>query len=290
MEMNLKSGPVVDGPVTTERVDVGGGLHLQVHQAGSGDAVLLLHGGGPGASGWSNFSQNVEALAAHHRVLVVDQPGYGGSDKPLIDDEDYWKYTARALTGLLDALGIERAHLIGNSLGGGTSLRLALDFPERVTKLVLMGPAGGSISILSPEPSEGLKALGGFYDVPEPDERRMESLLQTMIFDPALLSPHTIRERWESAVSPGSREATLQTLRSLATSPDAQLWRLLDQVAQPCLLIWGRDDRVLPLEGALFALKRMPNADLHVFARTGHWAQLERKDEFNRIVVDFLSR
>lgn len=77
-------------------------------------------------------------------------------------------------------------------------------------------------------------------------------------------------------------------LRSLTTSPDAQLWRLLDNVTQPCLLIWGRDDRVLPLDGAIFTLKRMPNADLHVFGRTGHWAQLERQNDFNRIALDFL--
>ncbi|TVS85078.1 alpha/beta fold hydrolase [Mycobacterium helveticum] len=286
--MDLKTISVTDGSVTTSRVNVGGGLHLQVHEAGQGEAVLLLHGGGPGASGWSNFSQNVESLAAHYRVLVIDQPGYGGSDRPTITG-DYWKYTAGALIGLLDMLGIERTHLIGNSLGGGTSLRLALDFPERVNKLILMGPAGGSTTIFSPDPSEGVKAMAGFYAVAEPDEQRMDNLLRTMIFNPDLLSPETIRERWESAVSQGAREAVLQTLRSVATSPDAQLWRLLDNVNQPCLLIWGRDDRVLPLEGAIFALKRMPNADLHVFGRTGHWAQLERKDEFNRIALDFLN-
>lgn len=286
--MTLVGNHAVDGSVKTERIDVGDGLNLLVHEAGSGDAVLLLHGGGPGASGWSNFSQNVEALSARHRVLVVDQPGYGGSDKPAIEG-DYWKFTARAMAGLLDRLGIERAHLIGNSLGGGTSVRLALDFPERVGKLVLMGPAGASISTISPDPSEGLKVLGGFYDVPEPDEQRMETLLRTMIFNPELLSPETVRDRWESAVSPGSKEATLQMLRSLATSPDAQLWRRLNEVTHPCLLIWGRDDRVLPLDGALFALKRMPNADLHVFSRTGHWAQLERQDEFNRLALDFLA-
>lgn len=273
-------------PVTTDRIDVGGGLHLQVHQVGNGDPLLLLHGGGPGASGWSNFSQNVEALAVHHRVLVVDQPGYGGSDTPVIEG-DYWKYTARALIGLFDVLKIDRIHLIGNSLGGGTALRLALDYPERVNKLVLMGPAGASISIFAPDPTEGVKAIASFYDVEDPDEQRMEKFLQTLIFNRELISPQIVKERLESAVRPGAKETLRLVLRSMM-SPDGQLWRLLDQVAQPCLLIWGRDDRVLPLEAALFALKRMPNADLHVFNRTGHWAQLERKDEFNRIALDFL--
>jgi pimeloyl-ACP methyl ester carboxylesterase len=286
--MTLADNHSVTGAVKTARIDAGDGLRLLVHEAGRGEPVLLLHGGGPGASGWSNFSQNVAALSAQHRVLVVDQPGYGGSDKPSIEG-DYWKFTARAMCGLLDALGIKRTHLIGNSLGGGTSVRMVLDFPERVGKLMLMGPAGVSINTLSPDPSEGLKVLGGFYDVPAPDEQRMANLLHTMVFNPDLVSPETVRERWESAVAPGSKEATLQMLRSLATSPDAELWRRLDEITHPCLLVWGRDDRVLPLDGALFALKRMPNADLHVFSRTGHWAQLERQDEFNRLALDFLA-
>lgn len=270
-----------------KRITVGDGLELAVRDEGVGPAVVLLHGGGPGASGGSNFAGNIEALAAHHRVIVPDQPGYGESDKPVIDG-DFWTYTARAIRDLLDVLGVEHAHLVGNSLGGGTSIRVALDYPERVGKLVLMGPAGAAISTLSPIPSEGLKILMGFYAVDDPDEARMENFLRTMVYDPSQLTPALIKERLDAALAPGAREGCIRAVAGLGL-PEAQLWRRLDEITQPVLLIWGRDDRVLPLDGAFMALQRMADARLHVFPKTGHWAQLEAADEFNRLTLDFLA-
>ena len=133
---------------TSRFVEVGD-LRIHLHDTGvltaaaeAAPPLVLLHGGGPGASGWSNFSQNVPGLAEHFRVLVVDQPGYGQSDKPIVTD-GVWTFNAKVLAGLFDELGIEKAHLVGNSLGGGTSLKTALDHPERVDRMVLMGPAGG---------------------------------------------------------------------------------------------------------------------------------------------------
>ena len=95
---------------------------------------MLLHGGGPGASGWSNFGRNLAVLAEHFHVLAVDQPGFGRSDKPPIHEQLLHRYPPTALLELLDELGIERVHLVGNSLGGGTAVRFALDNPD--------GPAG----------------------------------------------------------------------------------------------------------------------------------------------------
>ena len=110
-------------------------------EAGSGPVVVLLHGGGPGASGVSNYSRNIDALAASFRVIVPDMPGYGRSVKG-IDQSDPFGYLADMIRGLLDELGIDTAHLIGNSYGGAAALRLALDTPHRVDRLVLMGPGG----------------------------------------------------------------------------------------------------------------------------------------------------
>ena len=103
--------------------------------------VVLLHGGGPGASSWSNFGRNIAVLAKHFHVLAVDQPGYGHSDKHT-EHEQYNRYSATALLNLFDHLGIERAALVGNSLGGGTAVRFALDNADRAGRLVLMGPGG----------------------------------------------------------------------------------------------------------------------------------------------------
>ncbi len=117
------------------------GRRLFYVEAGAGPVVVLLHGGGPGASGVSNFSRNIDALADHFRVVVPDMPGYGRSTKAL-DQSDPFGALADAIRGLLDALDVDVAHLVGNSYGGAAALRLAMDSPERVAKLVLMGPGG----------------------------------------------------------------------------------------------------------------------------------------------------
>ena len=159
---------------STSRVAKAGDLQLHYHEAGTGAPLVLLHGGGPGASAWRNWKQNLPALAGHFRVLAVDQPGYGRSDKPLVRG-GMWEFYARAVRDLLDELGIERTHFVGNSLGGGTTLKFALDHPERTDRLVLMGPAGGMLPITSCWPSEGLKTLMAFYAPPGPSREKMAS-------------------------------------------------------------------------------------------------------------------
>ncbi|MHA6792321.1 4,5:9,10-diseco-3-hydroxy-5,9,17-trioxoandrosta-1(10),2-diene-4-oate hydrolase [Pseudonocardia bannensis] len=274
--------------VTTRTVAVQG-TKLHVHEAGAGETLVLLHGGGPGASGWSNFGGNVAALAEHFRVIVPDQPGYGQSDKPDFDG-DYWTFAARCIADLLGALGVEKAHFVGNSLGGGTTVRLALDHPDRIDRMILMGPAGVSVNVLTPHPSEGLKILSSFYDAPGPSRDRMAAFIRMMVFDPAMVTEELITERLEAALDPDARAGALRAVNSIMSSSEAQLWRYLHEVRHETLLVWGRDDRVVPMDGGLFALQRMPNADLHVFSRCGHWAQAERRDEFNRLAVDFFGR
>ncbi|CQD12662.1 2-hydroxy-6-oxo-6-phenylhexa-2,4-dienoate hydrolase [Mycolicibacterium conceptionense] len=125
-------------------------------EAGAGPVVVMLHGGGPGASGVSNYGRNIDALAAHFRVIVPDMPGYGRSAKG-VDKDDPFGFLADMIRGLLDELGVETAHLIGNSYGGAAALRLALDTPHRVGKLVLMGPGG--IGTTRGLPTAGLNSL-----------------------------------------------------------------------------------------------------------------------------------
>ena len=147
-------------------------MHLHYEEAGShqGVPVVMLHGGGPGASGMSNFGRNLPAFAERFRTLVVDQPGYGKSDKPPVQGS-YFTFAAGALAGLLDELGIDRVHLVGNSLGGGTAVRFALNFAERAERLVLMGPGGLSLNVFSADPTEGVKRLASFGAPPAPGHR-----------------------------------------------------------------------------------------------------------------------
>lgn len=269
-------------------------LRLHYHEAGTEHAgtVVLLHGGGPGASAWSNFGRNIPEFAKRFRVLAVDQPGFGRSDKPT-EHPQYFTHSADALAAFLDALEITgRVHLVGNSLGGGTAVRFALNYPERAGRLILMGPGGLSMNVFTPDPSEGVKKLMRFSAPPGPSPEKLEDFLRTMVFDQSLITPELVRERFEAANTPESLAAMAAMGASFyrpETFEEGLLWREAHRLRQRVLLIWGREDRVNPLDGALVALKTIPRAELHVFGRCGHWAQLEKFDEFNRIAMDFLA-
>ncbi|MFD2418893.1 4,5:9,10-diseco-3-hydroxy-5,9,17-trioxoandrosta-1(10),2-diene-4-oate hydrolase [Amycolatopsis pigmentata] len=273
-------------------VEVAEGLRLHYHEAGveHEQTVLMLHGGGPGASAWSNFGRNVPVFAKAFRTIAVDQPGFGLSDKP-VDHPQYFSHSAEAVLGLLDKLGIEKAHFVGNSLGGGTAVRLALDHPDRAGRLVLMGPGGLSVNLFAPDPTEGVKNLSRFPAPPGPSKEKLEAFLRVMVYDQSLITDELIEERFAAASTPES----LAAMRAMGASfmrPDSfeqgMLWRDAHRLRQRVLLIWGREDRVNPLDGALLALKMIPRAQLHVFGRCGHWAQLEKFDEFNRLAIEFL--
>ena len=269
------------------------GLTLHYHEAGVGNesTVVMLHGGGPGASAWSNFSRNIEAFAEDFHVIAVDQPGFGKSSKPT-EHGQYFTHSANALKELFDALGVDEAHLLGNSLGGGTAVRFALNNPDRAGRLVLMGPGGLSINVFAPDPTEGVQKLGQFGAPPGPTKEKLEAFLRTMVYDQSLITEELLEERFAAASAPESMAAMKAMGKSFSqpeTFEEGLLWREAYKLRQRVLLIWGREDRVNPLDGALVALKLIPRAQLHVVGRCGHWAQLEKFDEFNRITRDFLT-
>jgi pimeloyl-ACP methyl ester carboxylesterase len=245
----------------------------------------MIHGGGPGAAGWSNYSRNVEALAEHFRLIIPDLPGFGESEKPVIEGSAY-KYYADALRGLIDELNIDRVHIIGNSLGGATALKLALDTPNRVNKLVLMGPGGG-LQLFTPRPSEGVKHLFGYYEGEGPTLQKLKGFLSCMVHDPTMITDELLEERLRASKQPGVKEAWIF---SKSRPPVLEeLWREYSKLSQPTLIVWGRDDRTLTLDNAWAMLNQIPDVRLHVFGKTGHWAQWERPNEFNKLVNGFLS-
>jgi 4,5:9,10-diseco-3-hydroxy-5,9,17-trioxoandrosta-1(10),2-diene-4-oate hydrolase len=265
-------------------------IRLHYHEDGDGPAVVMLHGGGPGASGLSNFGRNLPVFAKRYRTILVDQPGFGDSDKPEITKQ-YFTFAADALVTLLDKLGVERAHLVGNSLGGGTAVRFALNYPDRAGRLVLMAPGGLSLNVFSPDPTEGIKRLYAFAAPPGPTKEKLAEFLKALVFNQELITDELVEERLRAASDPESLRAMASMGASFTrpeTARDGMLWREAYRLRQRVLLIWGREDRVNPLDGALAALKLIPRAELHVFGRCGHWAQLERFDEFNRLAMDFL--
>lgn len=282
---------------STSRVAHADGLKLHYHEAGPGDdgadlaPVVFLHGGGPGAGSWSNFGTSLPVFAQHRRTLLVDQPGFGHSEKPEFTDH-FFNFSANALEALLDELGVQRVHLVGNSLGGGTAVRFALDHPDRVERLALMAPGGLNLNLFASEPTEGVKRLYEFGGGDGPSRDKLKRFLRTMVHDRSLITDELLEQRYRIASEPESLRAMMSMGMSFANPDFAErgmLWREAHRLQHEVLLVWGREDRVNPLDGALAALKLIPKARLHVFGECGHWAQLEKFEEFNRLVTEFLA-
>ncbi|MEO0317326.1 MAG: hypothetical protein RL404_1003, partial [Pseudomonadota bacterium] len=173
---------------------------IRVHEFGSGPALLMLHGGGAGANGLSNYGKNIDALATRFRVIVADMPGYGASTKGL-EQADVFGDLARTMLGLLDALGVEQAHVIGNSLGGACALRMALDAPERVGRLVLMGPGG--IGTTRGLPTEGIRKLIGYYKGDGPSLEKLQDFIRNyLVFDGSQVPDELIEARYQASIDP----------------------------------------------------------------------------------------
>ncbi|WP_421956397.1 alpha/beta fold hydrolase [Polaromonas sp.] len=264
------------------------GLDLQLHynDAGTGDVVIFLHGMGPGASGWSNFARNAQAFVdAGYRVILPDCPGFNKSDA-LVPEETRGLINARAVKGLMDVLGIEKAHFIGNSMGGGTALHMALDYPERMKKMVLMGPGGVGQSLFSPMPMEGIKLIFGVYRQPSLDS--LKKLLQVFVFNASRVTDELVNQRYEAMM------AFPEHLANMLKGPEMNGRGMLDlsprlgQISTPTLVTWGRDDRFIPLDNGLKLVWGLADAELHVFSKCGHWAQWEHADKFNSRALNFL--
>jgi 4,5:9,10-diseco-3-hydroxy-5,9,17-trioxoandrosta-1(10),2-diene-4-oate hydrolase len=282
---------VLDAEQTSRFAELPSGLRLHYHEAGdpAAETVLLLHGGGPGASAWSNFGRTLGVLAERFHVLAVDQVGFGRSSKPSQFEKQFFAASADALAELLESLGVQRAHCVGNSLGGGTSIRLALDHPGKAGRLVLMAPGGLGLNVFAPDPTEGIKKLYAFGAPPGPSKEKLADFLRTLVFDASMVTDELVDERYQYAADPETLASMRAMGSSFMTDPEqGMLWREAYKLRQRVLLVWGREDRVNPLDGALVALKLIPRAQLHVFGGCGHWAMLEKFDEFNALVTQFL--
>lgn len=266
-----------------------GDLDLQLHynDCGTGaETVVMLHGSGPGASGWANFNRNIEPLvAAGYRVILMDCPGWSKSD-PIVCSGSRSDLNAGALKGLLDAIGIERAHLVGNSMGGHSAVAFALANPERVGKLVLMGGGTGGASPFAPMPTEGIKLLQGLYREPTIDN--LKKMMSVFVYDTSELTEELFQTRLDNMLS--RRDHLENFVASLAANPKQfpDFAPRLAEIKAQTLIVWGSNDRFVPMDTGLRLLAGLPNAELHVFNRCGHWAQWEHADKFNRMVLDFL--
>ncbi len=266
-----------------------GELDLNIHynDCGAGsETVVMLHGSGPGASGWANFSRNIAPLvAAGYRVILMDCPGWSKSDS-IVCTGSRSDLNARVLRGLLDALDLDRAHLIGNSMGGHSAVAFALANPARVGRLVLMGGGTGGASPFVPMPTEGIKLLQGLYREPSIDN--LKKMMSVFVYDSSELTEALFQARLDNML--GRRDHLDNFVKSLAANPKQfpDFGPRLAEISAPTLIVWGSNDRFVPLDSGLRLLAGIPDAQLHVFNRCGHWAQWEHADRFNRLVLDFL--
>lgn len=260
------------------------GIKAHYYDIGEGDPVIFLHGGGPGASGLSNYRRNVGPLSKGYRAIVPDLPGFGETENKLAPGAVF-DAMGQFVRGFMDAIGVQSADFVGNSMGGGTALNVALRAPERARKLILMG-TGGSQAVFTPMPTEGLKRMRSFFLGSGPSMEKLKAVIDHLVFDPSSITPALLEERLKAASRPD-----LQSNSVFHRPVWGDLWREdLASLKHPTLLVWGREDRVVPLDSSFLLLKSIPNAQLHVFPKCGHWAQWEKADEFNALVADFLGR
>jgi 2-hydroxymuconate-semialdehyde hydrolase len=256
------------------------GVMTNYHEAGQGTPVIMIHGSGPGVSAWANWRLAIPYLSERLHVFAYDQLGFGYTELPAENSYSLAVWLEH-LFSFMQAVGIEKAHLVGNSMGAAVALAAAATHPERVEKLVLMGAMGVHFPI-----PEGLDAVWGYT----PGVENMKHLIDIFAFDRQLVTDALAEQRYRASIRSGMQEAFSSMFpqpRQRGVDEMAAYEKVLHTIQSPTLIFHGREDRVIPLETSLKLLNILPNAQLHVFGRCGHWTQAEHAVEFNRLVRDF---
>ena len=277
--MQVDTNPEVAQTIRT------GGFETNYHDVGSGDGipVLLLHGSGAGVSAWANWRGLIPVLAEQCRAIAPDLVGFGYTTLPDPVRFEIFDTWIDQVIALLDGLDIPQVHVVGNSFGGGLALHLAVRHPERLGRIVLMG-AGGVQFDFTPE----LDALWGYT----PSVENMKKIMDIMAYDRSLVTDELAELRYRATARPGAQEAFEQVFpeprqRWLDAQivPDADLAAIEHEV----LILHGREDRVVPVAASQKMFDLIPNSQLHVFGKCGHWTQIEHAARFQRLVSAFFA-
>lgn len=270
----------------TTDVDLGRWV-LRTHQVGdpTDPTILWLHGSGPGVSALSNWEGILGRLPGYHHV-APDLLGFGESSHPAdlpLGVAHSAEERANAILQLLDVLGIQRTHVVGNSMGGMVSLLLLTAQPDRFDRAILMGSGGAPMT-----PTPDLLAMVKYYDDPTPEA--MLSLIKAFLFDTsrygdAIEQIATDRARY--AARPDISRSHERTF-SPQGPPLVFTAQQLAGIHHEVLLLHGREDRIIPLAASHHLAQHLPNAQLHVLPHTGHWVQIEQADRFIALAQLFL--
>ncbi|OBF86133.1 alpha/beta hydrolase [Mycobacterium sp. 852002-51163_SCH5372311] len=285
----MASGPTSEATLREIATDQG---ILRYREVGDGPPLMLLHGSDPGVTGWRDFRGVLPAFAENFRCLILEFPGFGVSDNvdghPMLTALD-------SFVRFMNALGLDRVSIIGNSMGGGVGIDYAIANPGKVRRLVTIG--GGGPNLFSAAPSEAIRVLQDFSD--NPSRERLIRWMHAMLFDPTTLTEQLIEERWNGTAQPHTLASARRTFAQSAFADVVKAsahphgpppWAMMHAIIAPTLLCWGRDDRVTPLDMALIPMRTIPNAELHVFPNCGHWVMLEQTAAFTSAALAFLLR
>lgn len=259
-----------------------GPILTNYHDVGTGSPVLMLHGSGPGVSAWANWRLALQALQPDFRLLAPDLAGFGYSVSPagMVHTRQSW---LDQIVRFMDAIGIDQAHVVGNSFGGSMALALAIAHPDRVAKLVLMGSVGVPFEL-----TVGLDAVWGY----QPSVENMQAIMRIFAYDQSLVGDALVRMRYEASMRPGIQESysgMFPAPRQRWVDAMAHAEADIRALPHPTLLVHGRDDKVIPLSTSTTLLDWIDDSQLHVFGRCGHWTQIEHGARFCSLLREFLN-
>lgn len=259
-----------------------GNFNTNYHDEGSGEPIIFIHGSGPGVSAYANWRLCIPELAKKFRVIAPDMVGFGYSDRPegITYSMDVW---VQQIVDLMDALELKKVHLVGNSFGGALALALVIKYPEKFDRIVLMGAVGVQFDL-----TYGLDKAWGYT----PSFENMKELLDIFAYSRELVTDDLARMRYEASIRPGFQES----FSSMFPAPRQNGVDLMEsdendikKIDKDVLIIHGREDKVIPLQNSIRLNQLILKSQLHVFGQCGHWTQIEHKDRFNKLLVDFFS-
>jgi pimeloyl-ACP methyl ester carboxylesterase len=257
-------------------------------QGSQGSTVILIHGIGAAVDSWAF---NINALAQKHRVYAIDLVGFGRSDKPSV--EYSLPFFAQFVKDFMETQNIDHASLIGWSLGGGVSLQFAIQFPERLNKLILLDSMGFGREMHFMFRLSSIPLIGKMLS--RPSKKGMARFFKECVFDHTLITDEIVELYYQFAALPGGHAAWLTTLCSNASFSGIKKEVIqafqdnLGAMSKPTLIIWGKQDRVLPAKHASIAESWIPDARVHLIDDCGHCPQIEHPEEFNTQVLEFLN-
>ncbi len=260
---------------------IAAGLKTNLHRCGKGSPVALLHGSGAGVSAWANWGKVIEPLSKNFDIIAPDIAGFGGTELKPNTHYNIMNWVEHFI-GILDTLEIDKISVVGNSFGGALGLMSAINHPERIDKLILLGTPCGRFPM-----TDGLRAQLEFDGTIE----GMRTAVSYFPFDQSIISEDLILTRFEASIKDGALEA----FQNLMPAPEGDApevraipEKILKKVKHQALILHGRDDRVVPYNNALNMHQWLENSELHSFGNCGHWVQIERNKQFLRLVTDFL--